>query len=153
LVLFVILFWAAILVVVMRLLTWIAKHHPKARNVSALVVETGVALALFEALADAGAAASGSSSDKIGLVTRALFFGLIAVAAHYFASSTAISAHALYPPFLVLGVAGLAWLPFPWLRWPIGVGMVVAGCTVGWLKYRGNQKSVASSAAATPGQA
>jgi hypothetical protein len=136
-VLFVILFWVAVFVVVMRLLTWIARRHPKARNVAAFVVETGAALAVLEALADAGAASSGLAAASRGpLIARAIFFGLVAAGAHFFASNTATSPHALYPPFIAMGAAGLAWLPFPWLRWPIGIGMLAIGCAIGWLKYR-----------------
>jgi hypothetical protein len=145
-VLFVILFWVAVFLVVMRLLTWIAKRYPKARNVAALVVETGAAVAFWEALADLGAASSGLTSAG-PLIARGVFFGLVGAAAHFFASNTARSPHALYPPFIAIGVAGLAWIPFPWLRWPIGLGMLAIGCAVAWSKYRSVRRTPAAGPA------
>jgi hypothetical protein len=140
--LFVALFWGAVLLVVMRLLTWIARRHPKARNVAAFVVESGAALAVWEALADAAAASRGFTSVTGSLIARSIFFGLVGGGAHFFASNTATSPHALYPPFIVFGAAALAWLPFPWLRWPIGIGLLAIGCAVGWLKYRSTRSGV-----------
>ena len=143
--LFVILFWIAIFFVVMRLLTWVARRHPKARNAAAFLVETGAALAVWEALADAGAATQTPSLASV-LVMRAVFFGLVGAAAHFLAGNTATSPHVLYPQFAALGLAAFARLPFPWLRWPIGLGMLAVGCFADISKYLSRHRSKQSVA-------
>jgi hypothetical protein len=138
---FVLLFWIAILVVVMRLLTWIAKRHPGLRNPAALVVETGAALAAFQVLANIGVLSSGMSGPRGPLIGQAILFGLVGGAAHFLAANIATSPHVLYPPFLALGVAALAWIWMPFLRWPVGIGMLVIGCAVSWKKSQSVRKS------------
>ncbi len=151
--LFIALFWIAIFLVVMRVLTWVARRHPRGRNAAAFVVETGAAFAIWEALADVGVLASGSIPSPAGLVARAILFGCIGAAAHFFASNTATSPHVLYPPFIVIGVAVLAWIWMPYLKWTIGIGMLTIGGAVGWAKYRSIRSRAASGAAHEVAQA
>ena len=146
---FVVLFWIAIFIVIMRVLTWINRHHPKFRNVAALVVEVGAAIAIAEALTNVGAVATGlSSSPK--LLVNALFLIVIGGAAHFFASNTARSAQVVYPPFVAIGLIALAGMPNTFLRLFVGLGMIGIGVVTGWLKYRSSRQIVKPGPADVP---
>jgi hypothetical protein len=88
-----------------------------------------------EALADVGAIAWGlGSSPKLFL--NAVFMAAVAGVAHFLASNTATSAHALYPPFVLVSlamIAGLVKVPSGML---VALGTLVIGCLIGWMKYR-----------------
>jgi len=133
--LFVVLFWIAVFLIVMRLLTWVAKNHPNARNTAAAVVEFGAAFAIANALT-LTAVASGSQAPSAALVVKAVLFALIGAVAHYFASNTARSPLVVGVPFVLVGVAVLVGVLNPPWRSLVGTALIVLGAILGWLKSR-----------------
>lgn len=150
--LFVVLFWIAVFLVVMRLLTWVAKSHPNARNPAALVVEFGAAFAIAEALADVAAVASGSRAVAASVV-NAVLFALIGAAAHFFASNTARSPLVVGLPFVLVGVAVLLGMLNPPWRALVGVALILLGAVLGWLKSRGGRSPANSKESGEAAQA
>ena len=141
--LFVVLFWIAVFLVVMRVLTWVAKRHPKARNAAGLIVEIGAAVAIAESLTAVAAVASGSPVPA-ALVVHAVFFALIGAAAHFFASNTAQSPLVVGLPFGLPGVAALVGTFSPPGRMFIGIVLVVLGGCLAWLKARSSRGPASS---------
>jgi mannose/fructose/N-acetylgalactosamine-specific phosphotransferase system component IIC len=146
-VLFVILFWGAILVVLMKMLTWIARRHPEARNGAAFVVETLAALAAATAIVMALPRAEqlDEPGTRIGTAVLAAAF---AAGAHYFASNTARSPYAVFLPFLLVGL--LALRPAVTTRFSTvpAIGVAALGMVLGVLSYwnlRKDRRSEANS--------
>ena len=130
-----VMFWLAITFSLMRVLTWVAKRHPKARNASAFAAELLVAVAVAEALAAAGVVASGNVAWPRFLM-NAIFVAMVAGVVHYLASNTATSPHALYPPFALASLLVLVLgSRIRFGHW-VALGTLAVGCSVGWFKYR-----------------
>jgi hypothetical protein len=134
-VLFVILFWGAILVVIMKMLTWVARRHPKARNGAAFVVETLAALAAATAFVMALPRAEQLDEPGTRILT-AVLAAAFAAGAHYFASNTARSPYAVFLPFLLVGML-VAFRPATAARFSMipAIGLVALGVLLGALSY------------------
>ena len=117
----------------LRLLPWVARTHPKARNFAALVVEVCAASAAANALALIAASWDPTLRPDAPAL-NALLGAAFALGANYLGSNTASSLYPIYVPFLVIGVLML--LGSRSISVAVGVGTITFGAIAAFLKYR-----------------
>ena len=128
-----VLLYAGLFSLFLRVLPWVVRRHPKARNLAALVVEGFAALGAANALALIASAWIPSIPHDAPAL-NALLAGAFAVGSHYLGSGVATSVHPVSIPFLAAGILFiLAARP---ISLAVGLGMVAIGVIVGFLKYR-----------------
>ncbi len=117
----------------LRVLPWVVRTHPKARNFAALVVEAFAAWAAANALALIAASWDPTLRPDAPAL-NALLGAAFALGANYLGSNTATSPHPVYAPFLVIGVLML--LGSRSISAVVGVGTLLLGAIAAFLKYR-----------------
>jgi hypothetical protein len=117
----------------LRVLPWVARKHPKARNLAAFVVETAAAWAAANALALIAASWDPALRPDAPAL-NALLCAAFAVGANYLGSNTATSPHPVYAPFLVIGVLML--LGSRPISVVVGAGTILFGAIAAFLKHR-----------------
>jgi hypothetical protein len=129
----------------MKVLTWVGRRHPKARNIAAAAVEVLAATAAATAIAMV-LPRNGAPPEVWWAILAAAF----AAGAHYFAGQTARSPYAVFLPFLVVGVLSLR--PTVTSRFSIApaVGALVLGAILGALSYWNLRKNPGSKTEGSP---
>jgi hypothetical protein len=137
-------------VLAMRVLGWLARHHPWSRNAAAFVLEFIAAYYVAMCFALSSSTFHGALADNLGLAT--IHWIVVAAGAHFLAHTTAKSPYALFAAFGMAAVAvalGLTPQASPLLG---ATALLALGALIGWAKYRlSAQKespSASSSAAA-----
>jgi hypothetical protein len=139
-----VLFYVCLLALFLRVLPWVARRHPGARNLAALVVEGFAALGAANALALI-ATAWIPSIHRDAPALNALLASAFAVGAHYLGSGIATSPHPIYIPFVAAGIL-FSLAPRP-ISLAVGIGMIAIGLIAGFMKYRDlrTQRAVGSA--------
>ena len=145
--LLVVVFYVGLFAIFLRVLPWVAKNHPKARNVVALVVESFSALGAANMLSlVAGAWFPSPHRDAPAL--GAVIAGSFALGCYYLANGMARAAYPVYLPFVASGVLFL--LVGRPMALAVGAAMLLIGAIVGILKYRELHSQSASVAGRVP---
>jgi hypothetical protein len=145
--LLVVIFYVGLFAIFLRALPWVAKNHPKARNVVALVVESFSALGAANMLSlVAGAWFPSPHRDAPAL--GAVLAGSFALGCYYLGSGMAKAAYPVYLPFVVSGVLFL--LAGRLIALVVGAAMLLIGAVVGILKYRELRSQIAPVARQVP---
>lgn len=131
----VLMLWIAILFGVMRLLTWIARRHPGARNPAALVVAIGSGFAALVAVGSA-AVLTRAGTAAVGVLFTSLFFTAITAAALFMAWNAATSPYPILVGFVVAALAVAVGLPRTVAPLAISIIILAIGSAAAWLKHR-----------------
>ena len=131
---FTVVIYGGLFALFLRVLPWIVRRHPKARNLAALVVEGCAAWAAANALALI-ASFWDPRLRPDARILNALLSAIFAFGAHYLGSNTAMSPQFVYIPFFLLGLFMLLLGSGP-LAVVVGIGLFLIGAVVGLLKYQ-----------------